>query len=93
MDGQVPASKGRTVRTALAWHPWQSDDMDTTIRIEFAPALMTREIAAYYLSMSTRELDLLKNRGVITAYGNSKRVKFKKTDLDDYIERLPERHN
>ncbi|MFJ4173428.1 helix-turn-helix domain-containing protein [Microbacterium sp. NPDC089696] len=62
------------------------------MRIEFAPALMTRELAAYYLSMSVRELDLLKNQGHLTAYGEGKRIKFKRSDLDEYIEALPERH-
>lgn len=63
-----------------------------TNRIEFPPALMTRELAAYYLSVSTRELDLMKNRGDITAYGEGKRIRFKKTDLDRWVELLPERH-
>ena len=52
---------------------------------------MTRELAAYYLSMSTRELDLLKNRGELIPHGTGKRIKFKKTELDAYIDRLPER--
>ncbi|WP_136057220.1 helix-turn-helix domain-containing protein [Microbacterium sp. K24] len=62
------------------------------MRVEFAPALMTREIAAYYLSMSVREIDLMKNRGEITAYGEGKRIRFKKTELDQWVERLLERH-
>ena len=61
------------------------------MRIEFPPALMTRELAAYYLSMSTRELDLLKNSGTLIAHGDGKRVKFKKSELDRYVDRLPER--
>jgi hypothetical protein len=63
-----------------------------TIRIEFPPALMTREIAAYYISGSLSDVDLLRHKGEITQVGNQKRVKFRKTDLDRYIERLPERH-
>lgn len=63
------------------------------VRIEFAPALMTRELAAVYMSCSMREVDELRNRGEITAYGEGKRVRFKKSELDEYIEGLPERHN
>lgn len=61
------------------------------MRIEFAPALMTREIAAFYLSMSTRDLDRLRDAGHITAVGDSKRVKYLKKDLDAYADSLPER--
>jgi hypothetical protein len=60
-------------------------------RLEFAPALMTREVAAYYISGSLRDVDDLKARGVITAYGSQKRIKFKKSELDAHIESLPER--
>jgi len=60
-------------------------------RIEFAPALMTRDIAAFYLSMSTRDLDRLRDAGHLTAVGDSKRVKYLKKDLDAYAESLPER--
>jgi excisionase family DNA binding protein len=52
---------------------------------------MTRELAAYYLSVSMRELDELKARGELIAHGDGKRVRFKKTELDEYIRRLPER--
>ncbi len=63
------------------------------IRIEFAPGLMTRELAAYYLSMSLRDLDQLRNRGDIIPSGNSKRVKYTKAELDRYIDSLPERES
>ncbi len=60
-------------------------------RIEFPPALMTRETAAYYLSMSLRELDDLRQRGELIPVGTEKRVKFAKTELDRYVSNLPER--
>lgn len=61
------------------------------IRIEFPPALMTREVAAYYIGGSLRDIDDLKALGEITAVGDTKRVKFRKADLDKYIDTLPER--
>ena len=61
------------------------------IRVEFAPALFTRELAAYYLSMSIREIDDLRATRQITALGTGKRVKFRKADLDRIAERMPER--
>lgn len=63
------------------------------MRIEFPPALMTREQAAYYLSMSLRDIDLLRQQGHLTPVGDSKRVKFPKTDLDAYADGLPERRS
>lgn len=60
-------------------------------RLEFPPALMTRELAAYYLSMSIREVDELRATGALIPTGNTKRVKFAKTELDRYIDSLPER--
>lgn len=61
------------------------------IRIEFPPALMTREVAAYYIGGSLRDVDELRAQGEITPVGKAKRVKYRKTDLDDWIERQPER--
>lgn len=61
------------------------------IRVEFPPALMTREVAAYYISKSVRELDLLRETNQLTAYGDGKRVEFKKEELDEWIARRPER--
>lgn len=60
-------------------------------RIEFAPALFTRELAAFYLSMSLRELDDLRSKGDLIPVGDGKRVKFKKAELDRYADSLPER--
>jgi hypothetical protein len=61
------------------------------MRIEFPPALFTRELAAYYLSMSVREIDELRHTNEITAVGKGKRVKFRKADLDRIADRLPDR--
>lgn len=60
-------------------------------RIEFPPALMTRELAAYYLSMSLREVDDLRAQGHLIPSGDGKRIKFTKAELDRYIDSLPER--
>lgn len=60
-------------------------------RIEFAPALFTRELAAYYLSKSLREIDDLRKTGELIPVGDGKRVMFQKSELDRYVEKLPER--
>jgi hypothetical protein len=60
-------------------------------RIEFPPALFTRELAAYYLSCSLRDIDDLRAKGELIPVGNSKRIRFAKADLDRHVENLPER--
>lgn len=60
-------------------------------RLEFAPALMTREVAAYYIDGTLRDIDELRAQGHITPVGTQKRIKFRKEDLDKYIESMPER--
>ncbi|MCZ4069253.1 helix-turn-helix domain-containing protein [Microbacterium sp. H37-C3] len=60
-------------------------------RLEFPPALFTRELAAYYLSMSLREIDDLRATGALIPTGSGKRIKFSKAELDRYVENLPER--
>jgi hypothetical protein len=60
-------------------------------RIEFPPALFTRELAAYYLSMSLRDVDDLRAKGDLIPTGDTKRVKFTKQELDRYVDSLPER--
>lgn len=65
--------------------------MSAGTRIEFPPALFTRELAAYYLSMSLRELDELRWAGHLIPSGDSKRVKFTKEELDRYVSALPDR--
>jgi len=63
----------------------------TGMRIEFAPALMTRETAAYYIDGSLRDLDILRETKQITPVGEGRRVKYRKSELDAYIATLPER--
>jgi len=63
----------------------------STIRVEFPPALMTREIAAYYISGSLRDLDHLRETKEITPVGEGRRVKYRKTDLDAYVAKVAER--
>lgn len=57
----------------------------------FAPALMTRETAAYYIDGSIRDIDELRSLGEITPVGDQKRVKFRKADIDEWIARRPEK--
>ena len=61
------------------------------LRIEFPPALFTRELAAFYISGSLRDVDELRAKGELIPVGTSKRVKYKKADLDRWVENLPER--
>lgn len=63
----------------------------TIIRIEFPPALMTKEVSAFYLSKSVREIDELRAKKLLTAVGDSKRVMFTKEELDRYVASLQER--
>lgn len=60
-------------------------------RIEFPPALFTRELAAYYLSKSLREVDDLRSTGELIPVGDGKRITFTKAELDRYVAGLPER--
>jgi hypothetical protein len=60
-------------------------------RIEFAPALFTRELAAYYLSKSLREVDDLRASGDLIPVGDGKRITFTKAELDGYVDGLKER--
>jgi len=61
------------------------------IRLEAWPALMTRETAAAYIDGSLRDVDELRAQKKITPVGSSKRIKFRKSDLDAWIDSLPER--
>ena len=65
--------------------------MNTALRIEFAPALMTRETAAYYIDGSLRDIDRLRESKDITPVGTGRRVKYRKSELDAWIDSLPER--
>ena len=61
------------------------------LQIEFAPALMTRETAAYYIDGSLRDIDRLREQKKITPVGEGRRVKYRKSELDAWIDSLPER--
>lgn len=61
-------------------------------RIEFPPALMTREIAAYYIGGTLADIDLLKRQNILIPVGQTKRVKYRKEDLDRYVASLQERN-
>lgn len=61
------------------------------MRIEFPPAVMTRELAAYYIGETLAGLDLLKRQNKITPMDTTKRVKYLKEDLDRYVASIPER--
>ena len=65
--------------------------MSGVIRLEAWPALMTRETAAAYIDGSLRDIDDLRQQKKITPVGDTKRIKFRKTDLDDWIEGLREK--
>jgi hypothetical protein len=52
---------------------------------------MTREQAAYYLSLSLRDLDALREQKEITPKGKGRRVLYDKHDLDRIADRMPER--
>ena len=65
---------------------------ERALRIEFPPALMTREVAAYYISRSLRELDDLRASGALIAVGKgTKRIFFRKSELDRWVARQEER--
>lgn len=61
------------------------------MRIEFPPAVMTREVAAYYIGETLAGLDALKRQKKITPMDTTKRVKYLKEDLDRYVASIPER--
>ena len=61
------------------------------IRIEFPPALFTRELAAYYISGSLRDIDELRATGELIPVGDTKRIKFRRADLDRYVASLKDR--
>lgn len=63
----------------------------TVIRLEAWPALMTRETAAAYIDGSVRDIDELRAQSHITPVGGQKRIKYRKSELDAYIENLRER--
>jgi len=64
---------------------------NSILRMEFPPALMSRETAAYYIDGSLRELDTLRETKQITPVGEGRKVKYRKSELDAYIASLKER--
>lgn len=65
--------------------------MSNVLRVEFAPALMGKDLAAYYISKSPRFIDYLREQREITAYGDTKNPEFKRAELDEWIARRPEK--
>ena len=62
------------------------------IRVEFAPRLMDRNLAAYYVcNGSLRDLDRLREQKIITPKGAGRNVMYDKSDLDAYADTLVER--
>lgn len=62
------------------------------IRVEFAPRLMDRNLAAYYVcNGSLRDLDRLREQKIITPKGEGRNVMYDKSDLDAYADTLVER--
>jgi len=62
------------------------------IRVEFAPRLMDRALAAYYVcNGSLRDLDRLREQKIITPRGHGRNVMYDKADLDAYADTLIER--
>lgn len=62
------------------------------IRVEFAPRLMDRALAAYYVTNgSLRDLDRLREQKIITPKGEGRNVLYDKADLDAYADTLAER--
>lgn len=62
-----------------------------TIRVEFPPRMMSRELAAYYIGKSVRDLDALREAKEITPKGEGRRVLYDKADLDRVCDRMAER--
>lgn len=60
------------------------------MRSHFAPVVMEKSQAAFYLSVSSRKFDDLIAQGRVTPYRlDGKRV-FKRDDLDEIARELPE---
>lgn len=53
--------------------------------------MMSRELAAYYIGKSVRELDALREQREIVPKGEGRRVLYDKADLDRVCDNLPER--
>jgi hypothetical protein len=53
--------------------------------------MMSRELAAYYIGRSLRDLDALRESKEITPKGEGRRVLYDKVDLDRVCDKMPER--
>lgn len=65
--------------------------MSGVVRVEYPPILFTKELAAHFISVSTREIDVLRATGALIAVGEGKRAYFRLDDLRRYADSLPER--
>lgn len=52
--------------------------------------LFNREAAAVYISTSDRRVDELRRAGLLTSVQDGREWKYRRADLDAYIESLPE---
>ena len=64
--------------------------MGATVRVEAWPELMSRDLAAAYLSCSPRKLDDLQRAGHVIPLRSHAGKRFSRKELDSYISRLPE---
>jgi DNA-binding transcriptional MerR regulator len=56
----------------------------------FQPGTFGREKAAEYLDISPRKLDDLQSRGLIVPVSLDGMKRFRRSDLDDFLDRLPD---
>ncbi|MGN8245286.1 helix-turn-helix domain-containing protein [Cellulomonas soli] len=56
----------------------------------YPPALLRREDAAEYLAISPRKLDDLQARGLVIPVDFDGMKRFRRQDLDDMAQRLPD---
>jgi hypothetical protein len=59
-------------------------------RLLYPPAAFGREKAAEYLDISPRKLDDLQSRGLIVPVSLAGMKRFRRSDLDDFVDRLPD---
>ena len=61
-----------------------------TTHASFAPALMDKNTAAWYLNISLRKLDTLQAQGRITPLALDGKRQYNREELDAYARSLPE---
>lgn len=59
-------------------------------RVAFAPGLLQRDEAAFYLNLSTRKFNDLIQRGDVVAVRLDGKKLYRRVDLDELIDGLPE---